>query len=285
MGMQAVDRLVNNYHYYISGGIGGPGGDARDQGTGGGGGAGHGPTLYLGQPPQEMSSRDLDLVEEIHQNKRSSVVGRRNRRAGVRRMYHANLADRESGRKMTVAIYQGNGAEEEWRRDHAVYESIRHPNIMQVYGLVDTKKLCAMVFHDELIPYDEFLRRFQHSTILTTYILAYCTAEWEDARDYYESNFPMADLDYRQLPLWIRAATGQLSVDLRPGQEQDNIMLDAAQPDGVSGHKQLPRSLCLVSNRAVSVFFNSSATADFVLAHTVPVGMQAEYSHYSRKAS
>ncbi|KAF7353192.1 hypothetical protein MSAN_01506800 [Mycena sanguinolenta] len=70
-----------------------------------------------------------------------------------------------------------DGAEEEWRKDVAKYESIWDPRIMQVYGLVSTKGLYAMVFHDELIPYVQFLRRFQHSPILRTYIFGYCTTE------------------------------------------------------------------------------------------------------------
>ncbi|KAF7337203.1 hypothetical protein MSAN_02272600 [Mycena sanguinolenta] len=235
IGMQAVDRVITNYNYYISGGVGGPGGSARDQGTGGGGGVGHGPTVYLGQSPQKTTSRDLDLVKEIRLGGQSSVVDRPNRGAGVRRMYSANLVVRESERKVTVAIYQGDGAEEEWRQDLTKYESIRHPNILQLYGSVNTKKLCAMVFHDELIPQAQFLRRFEHSSILTTYILGYSLTEWEDARDYYNSMLPSADLNelYTQLTLWIRPATGQLCVDLSLDQGDDNILSDTAPQDSL----------------------------------------------------
>ncbi|KAF7326995.1 Kinase-like protein [Mycena sanguinolenta] len=251
IGMQAVDRLVTNYNYYISGGVGGRGGDARDQGTGGGGGAGQGPTLNFYNSPLEQQSRDLDLIEEIRLDRPSSVVRRGNPGAGVRRMYSANLV-RESERRVTVAMYQGDGAEEEWRQDHGAYESIRHPNILQLYGLVNTKKLCGMVFHDgeddhadltfiwlrlwiELIPYAEFLRRFEHSRILTTYILGYCVTEYEEARAYHNSIFPFGDLEnvYRWLPFWIRPATGQLCVDLNLGREQDNILSDTAQQNRI----------------------------------------------------
>ncbi|KAF7337197.1 hypothetical protein MSAN_02272000 [Mycena sanguinolenta] len=194
IGMQAVDRVVTNYNYYISGGVGGPGGGARDQGTGGGGGAGHGPTVYLGQPPEETTSRDLDLLKEIRLEEQSRVVDRPSRGASVRRMYSANFVVRESERKVTVAMYQGDGAEDEWRQDFAKYESIRHPNILQLYGIVNAKKLCAMVFHDELVPYDQFLSRFEHSPILTIYILSYCITEWWEAMDYYDSILRESDL-------------------------------------------------------------------------------------------
>ncbi|KAF8207784.1 hypothetical protein K438DRAFT_1962045 [Mycena galopus ATCC 62051] len=53
--------------------------------------------------------------------------------------------------------------------------------MMQLYGLVRTKGFCAMVFHDELIPFEEFFNRFKHSSILTTYIRVQwpeCPAYW-----------------------------------------------------------------------------------------------------------
>ncbi|KAF7337194.1 hypothetical protein MSAN_02271700 [Mycena sanguinolenta] len=130
---------------------------------------------------------DLDLTKEICLDGQSSVVGRQSRGAGVRRMYSANLVVRESERRVTVAMYQGEDAEEGWRRDRAAYESIRHPNILQLYGLVNTKELCAMIFHDELIPYAQFRRRFEHSQILTAYIWGYCRTEWNEAVNYYAS--------------------------------------------------------------------------------------------------
>ncbi|KAF7337198.1 hypothetical protein MSAN_02272100 [Mycena sanguinolenta] len=221
IGVQAVDHLVTNYNYYISGGVGGRGGDARDQGTGGGGGAGQGPTLNFYNSPLEQQSRDLDLIEEIRLDRPSSV----------------NYEECPL---------------QEWRQDHGAYESIRHPNILQLYGLVNTKKLCGMVFHDgeddhadltfiwlrlwiELIPYAEFLRRFEHSRILTTYILGYCVTEYEEARAYHNSIFPFGDLEkvYRWLPFWIRPATGQLCVDLNLGREQDNILSGTAQQNSI----------------------------------------------------
>ncbi|KAF7337208.1 hypothetical protein MSAN_02273200 [Mycena sanguinolenta] len=244
--MQAVDRLVTNYNYYISGGVGGRGGDAQDKGTGGGGGAGHGPTFNVYNSSQGSLSPffrtihlgDIKLKEKICLDGQSGLICRRNRGAAVRRMYSAELVAHESGRgteRVTVALYEGDDAEKEWQQDHAKYEEIRHPNILQLYGLVNTKKLCAIVFHEELIPYKQFLHRFESSPILTTYILGYCLTEWAEAVDYHRSNFPMANLEgvYDELPLWIRPATGQLCVDLRLGQGRDNILLNILQEESI----------------------------------------------------
>ncbi|KAF7353256.1 hypothetical protein MSAN_01513500 [Mycena sanguinolenta] len=73
---------------------------------------------------------------------------------------------------------------EECRKDVAKYESIWHPNIMQLYSLVSTKELHAMVFHDELIPFAEFFGCFRHSPILSIYIIGYCSPQFWGATHY-----------------------------------------------------------------------------------------------------
>ncbi|KAJ6464518.1 hypothetical protein C8R45DRAFT_501252 [Mycena sanguinolenta] len=216
-GRQAAEQPVNNY--YITGGFGGSGGEGLDQG--GDGGAGHGPTVYFGRPqdrePFEFRTirlGDLKLVKEVRLSLQSGVVGRQIQAAGVRRIYHAEIR-REPG-PVTVAMYQGDGAEEEWRQHVAKYEAIRHPHIMQLYGLVRNNGLYAMVFHDELIPYVQFLRRFQHSTILSTYIIGYCTTEFEEAANYIYDAFRKPP-DFKNPPVWIQPRTGGLCLDLAQG--------------------------------------------------------------------
>ncbi|KAF7353278.1 Transposon Tf2-12 polyprotein [Mycena sanguinolenta] len=206
-------------------GFGGSGGEGRNQG--GDGGVGQGPTVYFGQPEAREPSAfrtirlgDLNLVKEFKEmcsSPRWSVVGRQTPQATVRRVYKAKLEGRESGH-MTVAVYEGDGAEETWNEHLANYELIRHPNVMQLYGLVRTKGLHAMVFHDELIPYDQFLRRFKHSSVLTTYIIAYCQTmkdiEFNEASDYID------DISWKiseDLSVWIRSATGELCLDPAQG--------------------------------------------------------------------
>jgi hypothetical protein len=54
---------------------------------------------------------DLDLLEEIRFDDGSGVVGRHHpERTRVRRVYSARIDGRNSG--VTVAMYQGDGAEE-----------------------------------------------------------------------------------------------------------------------------------------------------------------------------
>ncbi|KAF7334330.1 hypothetical protein MSAN_02377800 [Mycena sanguinolenta] len=112
----ADQRSVTNYNYYITGGFGGSGGEG--QGRGGDGGVGHGPTVYFGQPQAQEPSEfqkirlgDVRLIKEVHLSRRSGIVDRQSRAVGVRRIYHAEIR-RDPG-TVTVAMYQGDGAEEE----------------------------------------------------------------------------------------------------------------------------------------------------------------------------
>ncbi|KAJ7818992.1 hypothetical protein B0H14DRAFT_3147653 [Mycena olivaceomarginata] len=160
-------------------------------------------TNHVYNPPPEQPAAfqtillgDIKLLKEIHMNDESGLVGRQSRRTSARRMYYsAKVVGGEPG-PMTIAMYQGDDIEEEWRQHITKYESIRHPKIMQLYGLMSTKGLRGVVFHDEMIPWDQFHSRFNHSAILNAYIYGYCSLE---LRDY---------------SIWIRPATGELCVNL-----------------------------------------------------------------------
>ncbi|KAJ7814749.1 hypothetical protein B0H14DRAFT_2849418 [Mycena olivaceomarginata] len=101
--------------------------------------------VYNPPPEQPAAFRtillgDIKLLKEIRVNDESGVVGRQSQRT---------IVGGEPG-PMTVALYQGDDTEEEWRQHIAKYESIRHPKIMQLYGLMSTKGLRGVVFHDGL---------------------------------------------------------------------------------------------------------------------------------------
>ncbi|KAF7353324.1 hypothetical protein MSAN_01520400 [Mycena sanguinolenta] len=147
---QMTDHLItNNYNYYISGGVGGAGGLGHGQGIGGGGGAGHGPTLNFYAAIREEQAGDIKLRKEVSREYHYDVVdfqNRLSRKTVVRRVYSGEI--RGDPGPVTVAMYDGDQAEERWRQDVAKYTAIRHPYIMQLYGLVSTGALRAMVFHD-----------------------------------------------------------------------------------------------------------------------------------------
>ncbi|KAJ7315800.1 hypothetical protein DFH08DRAFT_419937 [Mycena albidolilacea] len=117
---------------------------------------------------------DIDLQREIHLNSDTGVVNREHSRPRVRRIYSAKLESRVRKANVTVAIYQGEGAETEWRQDIARYLSVRHPNIIQVCETASSNHIHATVFYDDLIPFEGFLALYRHSALLTVYIYGVC---------------------------------------------------------------------------------------------------------------
>ncbi|KAJ7871850.1 hypothetical protein B0H14DRAFT_2723188 [Mycena olivaceomarginata] len=114
--------------------------------------------IYNPPPEQPAAFRtillgDINLLKEIRMDDESGVVGRQSQRTSARRMYYS----------MKV----------EWRQHITKYESILHPKIMQLYGLMSTKGLRGVVFHNEMIPWGQFYSRFEYSNILRAYIFGY----------------------------------------------------------------------------------------------------------------
>ncbi|KAJ7677085.1 hypothetical protein DFH06DRAFT_1169735 [Mycena polygramma] len=120
---------------------------------------------------------DLDLQREICLHQGTGVVHRR--RHAQRRVYSAKL----QGQTFTVAMYRGDGAAEKWQREIGKYMSLRHPNIMQIYGAASWSDMHATVFHGDLIPLQDFLNIYKDLPCLTVYIYGYCVG------------FPMSHID------------------------------------------------------------------------------------------
>ncbi|KAJ7369201.1 hypothetical protein DFH08DRAFT_833313 [Mycena albidolilacea] len=197
-------------------------------------------TNNIYNPPPEQSAAfrtihlgDINLLKEIRIDNESGIVGRQSQRMNARRMYYsAKIVGGEPG-PMTVAMYQGDNAEEvsahktpydllerrlqEWRQHIAKYE---HPKIMQLYGLMSTKGLRGLVFHD-LIPLPQLLRCFGHSLFLSIYILGYC-----EAMRYCRS----MDINTDHSSVWICLGTGELRMNLVQDPELSGGFLGAEVP-------------------------------------------------------
>ncbi|KAJ6576910.1 hypothetical protein DFH09DRAFT_1310926 [Mycena vulgaris] len=152
---------------------------------------------------------DLDLRHEIRLN--SGVVNRWDRTAPVRRVYSARIHGSKS--KMTVAVYQGENAEKEWRKDISRYSWLLHPNVVQLYATASRSGVHAAVFHDELIPATQILEKHHDSHFSTVYLWKYLKTEFYDVEQYMISVFGRYPNSWDCM-LWIRCATGRLCVDL-----------------------------------------------------------------------
>ncbi|KAJ7863402.1 hypothetical protein B0H13DRAFT_2565184 [Mycena leptocephala] len=175
-------------------------------------------TLIVPSDFRMIPMGDIDLLEEICLNNETGVVGRHHpERTRVRRMYSARVDGRKSG--VTVAMYQGDGAEEEWRQDIANYMTIRHPNIVQMCGAASSGGIHATLFHDDLIPFENFVDYYHHSPILQVYIYGYCSTDFMAVRDYFFSVFQQL-LWEDHLTVWIHRSSGRLCADLIPSNTQ-----------------------------------------------------------------
>ncbi|KAJ6512458.1 hypothetical protein C8R45DRAFT_960468 [Mycena sanguinolenta] len=163
----------------------------------------------------------MDLQREIQLVHDSGVLT-------ARRLHSARIEGSDVTR--AVAVYQGDNAEEEWWQDIARYKAVRHPNIVQLYGTATYGNIHAAVFHDDLIPFQQFLDLYRHSHFSQAYIHVYMEAEFQvrmfyclvvltlfqAVEDYFKTAFQHS-LDAPQFTFFIRRSTGRLCVDLVAG--------------------------------------------------------------------
>ncbi|KAJ6506077.1 hypothetical protein DFH09DRAFT_1200411 [Mycena vulgaris] len=156
---------------------------------------------------------DIYLRNEIRLDDETGVVERRGGGALVRRMYSARIEGRTSD--MTVALYQGDYAEENWRDSVAKHSYIRHPSFVQIYGLSSACGMYATILHDDLIPLAHFVNLYRDSQLLTAFMYAYCDSDFFEAKRYFESTFHT--FLAHNCRFWIRRSTGRLSTEVAFG--------------------------------------------------------------------
>ncbi|KAJ7610577.1 hypothetical protein DFH06DRAFT_1485565 [Mycena polygramma] len=170
---------------------------------------------------------DLDLLHNVG-SERASVVVRRER-ASTRKMYAVRIPG--SRPRMTAAVFQGRGTEEvrcrssepwkaefsvqEWREEVSRYSNLRHPHIIQLYGVVNTQGLHAAIFHDDLIPYKELQKKYHGSQLLTAYFWASLETVFSDVSEYMLP-FLQRTTVRSEYTVWIRSSTGRPCLELTP---------------------------------------------------------------------
>ncbi|KAF7337138.1 hypothetical protein MVEN_02151800 [Mycena venus] len=152
---------------------------------------------------------DINLLHEICVDYDTGVVDRHERMQVRRRVYSAQV----QGQSVTAVFYQGDGAEEEWRRDLEKHRSLWHPNIIQIYGTASSHGINATLYHDDLIPFQHFLDLYRHSPMMAVYIHACSIADFNAAHNYIYSTFKEFVPSY-ECTLWIHRSTGQLCAEL-----------------------------------------------------------------------
>ncbi|KAK7029963.1 hypothetical protein R3P38DRAFT_2621983 [Favolaschia claudopus] len=231
----------------VWGGIGGQGGRGGQEG--GTGGKGEGPTFHVsgavGQivhvsdrdintdGPHKISLCDIYLQREVYLNNPQSPW--RRRRKAVKKYYTAEVKDKK---EMTVVLYEGQDAEEEFKKDVAKYMKFRHPSFLQLYGIVHSGNNYASIFYDVLIPWRDIRRIYRHSPLVLCYIYA-CVRQFTFHSSSKTQFSPSANQDH--CTFLIRPSTGRLCIDLeRPDGPASSINVSVA--ENIS-----PMSLSLLS--------------------------------------
>ncbi|KAF7337164.1 hypothetical protein MVEN_02154400 [Mycena venus] len=203
---------------------------------------------------------DINLLHEIHVNYNSRIVNR-HIQVPVRRVHSAQV----EGRSITAVVYQGEGAEEDWRRDLEKHMSLWHPNIIQIYGTASARGKHATLYHDELIPFQHFRDLYRHSHFLTVYLYACSNLDYQEADNYFWSKFQQ-DLWSPGCTFWIRRSTGQLCIELIPNWNRADLDFNLAQD--------------AVTHRIQGNYLLSASVTDALVIDALTLETYYEICHY-----
>ncbi|KAJ7641911.1 hypothetical protein FB45DRAFT_363297 [Roridomyces roridus] len=115
----------------------------------------------------DIRGGEIDLVR----NWRSSP------RNHVRRMYPSKI--RADERHLSIFIYEGDGAEEEWRQYLSRHAKIWHPNILQIFVVSDSCGIYAVVANDDLLPFDAYISLRHPSPMMMIHLFACWAVDYE----------------------------------------------------------------------------------------------------------
>ncbi|KAK7027702.1 hypothetical protein R3P38DRAFT_2623522 [Favolaschia claudopus] len=205
---------------------------------------------------------------------------------------------------MTVVIYEGQDAKEQWKRDVARAMEFRHPSFLQLYGIAHSEHVHASIFYDDLIPWKNIESIFEQSPMLPCYIYpsAVCSVTSRSAIDKLYADFLQAkeslaalrylwrcpgtsDLNPGQCIRFLRPSTGRLCIDFQAEIEVD--WMDQGGFYSVRGTEKISPK-CLLSSidaqiiidtltveqyhEICSTVFSKSTYTEFSLATTVYFG-------------
>ncbi|KAF7330649.1 hypothetical protein MSAN_02450100 [Mycena sanguinolenta] len=142
-------------------------------------------------------------------------------------------------------------AEEEWREDTSTLSALRHPNILQLYGMASSSGVYAAVYHGDLIPFESFLDHYSHSHFLTLDVWDYFTDESSEACRHFWSVYP-GEAIFLKCGYWIRPSTGRLCMDFIPCDTSLDVpslgLGLASRPDGISSFNTPNREAAFISS-------------------------------------
>ncbi|KAJ7057432.1 hypothetical protein C8F01DRAFT_332097 [Mycena amicta] len=132
------------------------------------------------EPPPDFRTiplGDIDLQAELRPGDSTYHGYLRRRQPGraVRRIYSAKV----EGRDMTVVVYEGDEqAKEDWMKEVKKMSSLRHPNLLQLYGIASNGRTYAAIYHGGLISVDHMLDYHRANPMMRVNIRVQLSAEF-----------------------------------------------------------------------------------------------------------
>ncbi|KAJ7642272.1 hypothetical protein FB45DRAFT_902140 [Roridomyces roridus] len=165
------------------------------------------PALF--EDVRRIPRSDIDLHMEVRLGENDAVAYRSKTRGAVRRVCSARVGGDDS--EKSVILYEGETAEEEWRRFVSWHSNVWHPNIVQIFGVSTFSGIYAAVVNDELLPYKHFLHAFDPSPIALVYLFASWNMQGDDVDEAFGHQYGDVEPTH-----WIRRSTGRLCIDFAP---------------------------------------------------------------------
>ncbi|KAK7001948.1 hypothetical protein R3P38DRAFT_3367905 [Favolaschia claudopus] len=97
----------------------------------------------------------------------------------VRHVYTAKIVEMEL--PMTVAIYEGQEKDlkEKWDEYIPLHVGLRHPNVFPLFGITLSQGLCAAIYHDEYVSYEQMRQVYSVSPTHRIYFFKFFKEEFE----------------------------------------------------------------------------------------------------------
>ncbi|KAK7057855.1 hypothetical protein R3P38DRAFT_3252914 [Favolaschia claudopus] len=161
--------------------------------------------------------REIDWCDIFLEDKLDVVrarVAASRRRSVLRNIYSAKIEGQHNPDK-TVVIYEGDGAKQTWYEDVSKYLRVRHPRVLQLFGLSYSAGMFAAIFHhQDLVSIERVIEVYSHEPITEIYFYNFLHQEFlchapELARMLQVETLTTWD----DCSLWLNTA-GQLYIEL-----------------------------------------------------------------------
>ncbi|KAJ7057449.1 hypothetical protein C8F01DRAFT_332622 [Mycena amicta] len=160
---------------------------------------------------------DIDLQAELGAESSGYLHPHRRERSVrvVRTMYSAKV----EGREMTAVLYQGDEqAKEDWMKEVKNMSSVRHPNLLQLFGIASSGRTHVAIYHGGLISMDHMLHYHRDNPMMRVNIRVQLSAEFRPAFDslmrlVHDRHGPRFG---PSLSYFFRTSTGRLCIAVDP---------------------------------------------------------------------